>query len=322
MDAHSKWLDVHIMKSTTSAATIEKPREVFATHGLPRIVVSDNGPQFTSVEFAEFMAKNGIRHTTVSPYHPASNGQVEHSVRTVNEGFEKTEGDSIQSRLSRFLLRYRITLHSTTGVPPAQLLIKRHLLTKLDLQSVSKLMTHLTIFGEFSSIPNLGKTSPLHNIDQTRNDHSSGKSDQYWLGGRGEMWQTVFFLAAVRRSSKRFQNFAECVTSFATDCSSTQCGKPCPGQTDTAEVRTRPLHSTKSSGSGRYGVSPRLPREKGLDARNCHWEDWSCVLQGGAWGRQSCVPHQDHLRVRDHHRTKPQHQRVQRFSPTHLPSHL
>ena len=50
-------------------------------------------------------------------------------------------------------------------------------------QSVSKVMTHLTVFGEFSSIPNLGKTSPppspLHNVDQTRNDHSAGKSDQH-----------------------------------------------------------------------------------------------------------------------------------------------
>ena len=48
---------------------------------------------------------------------------------------------------------------------------------------VSKVMTHLTVFGEFSSIPNLGKTppppSPLHNVDQTRNDHSAGKSDQH-----------------------------------------------------------------------------------------------------------------------------------------------
>ena len=61
--------------------------------------------------------------------------------------------------------------------------------------------------------------SPLHNVDQTRNDHSAGKSDQHWLGGRGEIWQTLFFLAVVRRSSRKFQNFAECVTSFATDWS-------------------------------------------------------------------------------------------------------
>ena len=55
MDAYSKWLEVHRMKSITSTATIEKLREMFATHGLPATVVSDNGSNFTSSEFQEFM---------------------------------------------------------------------------------------------------------------------------------------------------------------------------------------------------------------------------------------------------------------------------
>ena len=38
VDAYSKWLEVHVMKSTTSTATIEKLREIFATHGLPKTV--------------------------------------------------------------------------------------------------------------------------------------------------------------------------------------------------------------------------------------------------------------------------------------------
>ena len=42
VDAYSKWLEVHTMQSTTSTATIEKLREIFATHGLPGTVVSDN----------------------------------------------------------------------------------------------------------------------------------------------------------------------------------------------------------------------------------------------------------------------------------------
>jgi len=42
VDAHSKWLDVHLMDSITSSKTIEKLRMVFATHGLPRKVVIDN----------------------------------------------------------------------------------------------------------------------------------------------------------------------------------------------------------------------------------------------------------------------------------------
>lgn len=121
------------MKSTTSTATIEKLREIFAMHGLPEVVVSDNGTNFTSAEFAEFMKRNGIKHIKVAPYHPASNGQAERAVRIFKEGFEKMKTGSIRTRLSRFLLHYRTTPHTTTGVPPAQLLTKRKLRTQLDL---------------------------------------------------------------------------------------------------------------------------------------------------------------------------------------------
>ena len=62
VDAHSKWIECHIMASTTSASTIGKLREIFGTHGLPETVVSDNGTNFTSAEFEEFMRQNGIIH--------------------------------------------------------------------------------------------------------------------------------------------------------------------------------------------------------------------------------------------------------------------
>ncbi len=80
IDAYSKWLEVHLMKSTTSTNTIEKLREIFVTHGLPATVVSDNGTNFTSNEFREFIQRNGIKRSTSSPYHPASNGQAERVV--------------------------------------------------------------------------------------------------------------------------------------------------------------------------------------------------------------------------------------------------
>lgn len=132
IDAYSKWLEVHCMKSTTSNATIEKLREIFATHGLPATLVSDNGSNFTSSEFEEFMKRNGIKHIKVAPYHPASNGLAERAVRVFKEGFEKMGEGSIQTKISRFLLRYRTTPHSTTGVPPSEVLMKRKLHTQLD----------------------------------------------------------------------------------------------------------------------------------------------------------------------------------------------
>ena len=122
IDAHSKWMDVHIMHRTTSAATIMKLREIFATYGLPETIVSNNGPNFTSTEFENFLAWNGIKHTTVSPYHPASNGQEERAVRAFKEGVEKMKITTMEEKLSQFLLKYRYTPHSTTGVSPAELL--------------------------------------------------------------------------------------------------------------------------------------------------------------------------------------------------------
>ena len=50
---------------------------------LPIIVVSDNGPPFTSAQFDAFMKGNGILHKRVPPYHPSSNGLAENFVKTV-----------------------------------------------------------------------------------------------------------------------------------------------------------------------------------------------------------------------------------------------
>ena len=48
VDACTKWPEVVIMSDTTVEKTVDALRAIFATHGLPEQVVSDNGPQFTS----------------------------------------------------------------------------------------------------------------------------------------------------------------------------------------------------------------------------------------------------------------------------------
>lgn len=123
VDAHSKWMDVRPMTSITSSKTIEQLRIIFSTHGFPKKVVTDNGPSFTSAEFSQFMKENGIVHVTSTPYHPSSNGLAERAVQTFKRGIERIQGAMIQERLSKFLFTYRITLHTTTGVPPAELLM-------------------------------------------------------------------------------------------------------------------------------------------------------------------------------------------------------
>ena len=129
VDAYSKWLDAAIVPSANSANTIQSLRTMFSIHGLPEVIVSDNGSPFVSVEFKEFLAKNGIRHTTTPPYHPKSNGQMERAVQTLKKALKKSTDSSLQTQLSRFLLKYRITPHATTGIPPSELLMNRHVRT-------------------------------------------------------------------------------------------------------------------------------------------------------------------------------------------------
>ena len=133
IDSYSKWLDVAVVPSANSTNTIQSLQNIFATHGLPQVLVSDNGAPFVSAEFKEFMLKNGIRHTTTPPYHPKSNGQVERAVQTVKRALKKSSTDSLDTQLSRFLFKYRITPHATTGIPPSELLMNRHIRSHLDL---------------------------------------------------------------------------------------------------------------------------------------------------------------------------------------------
>ena len=135
IDAHSKWGEVQEMSSTTAVKTVEVLRRMFAAYGLPLQIVTNNGPQFVSQEFADFMKSNGVRHTQCTPYHPASNGEAERFVRTFKESMKagKYDGLSLSLRLQNFLASYRTTPHSTTGIAPCELFLGRKLRTRLDL---------------------------------------------------------------------------------------------------------------------------------------------------------------------------------------------
>ena len=118
VDAHSKWPEIYRMSSTSVHNTITILRNIFSSFGLPEQLVTDNGSEFTSSEFLEFMSQNGIKHILTAPYHPSSNGAVERLVQSFKRAIRSTEkeGKSLEHRLSNFLMMYRITPHATTNV--------------------------------------------------------------------------------------------------------------------------------------------------------------------------------------------------------------
>jgi len=121
------------VNSASTITAVEKLRASFVTHGIPEVLVSDNGPTFTSQEFGKFLKGNGIHHIRIAPYHPASNRLAERAVQTLKTGLKKQPLASLDTKLSRWLFDYRTTPHSTTGIAPVELLMGRRLQTRLSL---------------------------------------------------------------------------------------------------------------------------------------------------------------------------------------------
>ncbi|KAJ0169187.1 hypothetical protein K1T71_015314 [Dendrolimus kikuchii] len=134
IDATSKWLEIFNVPSTAASSTIERLNELWSRWGLPRQIVSDNGPPFTSQEFKVFLNRNGIEHIFTAPYHPSSNGAAENAVKTLKRVIKKAnfEKVNVTRALNTFLLYYRNTQHISTGESPAMLMLGRGLRTRLD----------------------------------------------------------------------------------------------------------------------------------------------------------------------------------------------
>ncbi|XP_057775272.1 uncharacterized protein LOC130994251 [Salvia miltiorrhiza] len=63
--------------------------EMGIIYGVPRVLISDNGAQFTSQKIEDFCSRMDIKQRFVSVAHPQANGQVELANRTICEGIKK-----------------------------------------------------------------------------------------------------------------------------------------------------------------------------------------------------------------------------------------
>ena len=111
VDYYSKWVDVsEMVGGTKTQQVIDVIYKFIANFGIPRIIRSDNGPQFVNSLFAAFVKQLGIEHVTSSPRYPRSNGMVERHIQTVKGMMKKclSEGSAWQIGL--------LALHNTPGV--------------------------------------------------------------------------------------------------------------------------------------------------------------------------------------------------------------
>ena len=104
---------------------IPKLDKIFAVHGIPRIIKTDNGPPFNGEECRRYGGEAlGINLKFSTPLWPQVNAEAERFMQPLAKALKtaKIAHRPWQQELQRFLLQYRTTPHCSTGVPPAELL--------------------------------------------------------------------------------------------------------------------------------------------------------------------------------------------------------
>ena len=91
VDYYSGFFEVNRMQSTRASTVIQALKSQFACHGIPEILISDNGSQFDCVEFKNFAVTWEFQHVTSSPHHHKSNGRVEEAVKTCKSFVNKAQ---------------------------------------------------------------------------------------------------------------------------------------------------------------------------------------------------------------------------------------
>ncbi len=128
VDCYSDWPDIIPMgHNTTALRLIVALKKAFCHSGVPDVIWSDQGPQFTSKMFIDFAKQWGFLHTTPSPTYPQSNSKIETTVKSMKKLIRTSWMRNCldDGKLAQALLQYRNTPSQRDGLSPAQKLFGR-----------------------------------------------------------------------------------------------------------------------------------------------------------------------------------------------------
>lgn len=136
-DQFTKWVEAFAVPDQSSETTARKLVEEFiARFGAPLEIHMDQGSNFQSEMFKTVCKLLGVTQTRTTPYHPASNGQVERFNRTVLKMI-RCHVDKVQAtwddQLPLILAAYRSTQHQSTGISPNAMMLGREVQQVTDL---------------------------------------------------------------------------------------------------------------------------------------------------------------------------------------------
>ena len=127
VDYYSRYIEVSKLEDLLGQETIEALKGHFSRQGIPEVLVTDNGPQYSGAEFAEFAREYNFEHVTTSPRHAQANGEAEAAVKTLKSMWRKCKDKN------KALLNYYATPIPSIGLSPSQMNMSRRLRTTLPM---------------------------------------------------------------------------------------------------------------------------------------------------------------------------------------------
>ena len=123
VDYYSQFIELDYLPETNSATVITKLKHHFARHGIPDVVVSDNGPQYASSEFQCFVRHWNFQHKRIAPGNSRANGQAQAAVKIIKNLMIKSAKSGDDPYIA--LLNLRNTPNEGMSSSPVQRLMGR-----------------------------------------------------------------------------------------------------------------------------------------------------------------------------------------------------
>ena len=103
--------------------------EIWKLHGVPRMILSDRGPQFTLKFMEEFTKVLGTKRKLSTVYHPQTNGQMERINQEIGmflQHYVNYQQDNWTDWLATVEFSYNDKKHMVTRRTPFELNFGRH----------------------------------------------------------------------------------------------------------------------------------------------------------------------------------------------------
>jgi hypothetical protein len=123
VDRSTRWLEAIPLQDMSAASCADALIGSWVSRfGVPTLITSDRGAQFTSAIWDALCSKLGVKHTTTAAYHPQSNGLVERAQRQLKEALKsRLAGAAWPDHLPWVLLGLRAAPKDDSNISSAEL---------------------------------------------------------------------------------------------------------------------------------------------------------------------------------------------------------